>query len=78
MKDNYSTRFDADAIMKEFGGVNGVLEALADVDCIVARKTAQKWRERNSIPANALAGLMLYKLRGGERIDLNDYLLEAC
>lgn len=78
MKDNYSARFDADAIMKEFGGVHGVHEALADVGCIVGKKTVQKWRERNSIPSHALAGLMLYKMRGGERVDLNNYLLEAC
>lgn len=77
MTDNHPVRFNAHEIMETFGGVRGVIDALATVGYKAGTKTVQKWRERDSIPSPALAALMLYKMRGGEVWMLHNYLQEA-
>lgn len=77
MTHEFPARFDAHAIVQSFGGPRGMMNALEEVGYPTNIKRIQKWRERDSIPSHALAALMLYKLRGGERLSLNEYLLEA-
>ena len=77
MSEKIPVRFDARAIMDAFGGIAGVYQALLAVGSSTGRKTVQKWHERNSIPSGALAALLLYRMRGGEVFQLNDYIQEA-
>lgn len=77
MSDKFPVRFDAVRLIEAMGGNEATHQALRAVGCKTQRKTVQKWRERNSIPAHAVAAILLYKMRGGEILMLQDYLQEA-
>lgn len=76
MRDYYRVRFDTDAILKHFGGINGAVEALKSVGMTVKPKTLEKQRERDNMPADMVASLALAAIRTGKPLLLSQFLLE--
>ena len=76
MREQYPVRFNSAALIDHYGGAANVFDILCMMGCSIKRRTIDKWRQRGSMPADVIAVLLLYSVRGGEQIDLNHFLLE--
>lgn len=75
MHEIYVCKFDAHGIIEFFGGSRQTAELLS-VGRKLHHKTVQKWRERDNIPADAIATLMVQAARHGKVFNPYDFLLE--
>lgn len=56
----YPYRFNSTAVFEAFGGPTALHKYLNDKGLRVKKKTVQKWRERDSIPADVIVSICMY------------------
>lgn len=74
MHEKYRYRFNVSDLIDHYGGVSQTTEALQSAGAKIKRRSVQKWRERGTIPADALATLLMHGLRKGELLSLQGYI----
>lgn len=71
----YNVKFDGRKIIEYFGGVKPTAQLMAISAADIEDKTVQKWKERDNIPADAVASLMLAARKTQVPFDPYDFLL---
>lgn len=76
MHSAYRIKFDGRKLVDYFGGVSAAIDALKTVGVVMKEKTLQKQRERDNMPGDVVASLLLASVRLGRPINPYDFLLE--
>lgn len=77
MHSQYSVRFDVASIIDHLGGVTAVHDMLARAGSTINIKTVYKWAERESIPADAIATIIIAANRDCVEFDIGKFIMEA-
>jgi hypothetical protein len=76
VRDKYPVRFDARRLIDDLGGPTKVHQMFDIMGAELSLRTIEQWRHRDDMPAEAVATIMLWSMRGGSVYPIHDYLLE--
>jgi len=66
---------DARLMVKHFGGLTAATHGLNDVGHIITKNAVDKWRRRNSLPAESILAFAVLAKAKNQRFDLLDYVV---
>jgi|TARA_R110000822_G_scaffold53110_3_gene137028 hypothetical protein len=67
---------NARRLVKDFGGLTAATHGLNDVGHIITKNAVDKWRRRNSLPAESILAFAVLAKQKNQRFDLLDYVVE--
>ena len=62
---NYPFNLDASKVIEVFGGTSAIKDILEEAGCHVSERAIRKWRERQTVPADAIILLHFHASKNG-------------
>jgi len=74
MASSYVASIDVRAMISAFGGVTKLWAMMQEEGCELSLKAVEKWRERDAMPADAIASVITIAYRRKVDFKLSDYI----